>query len=123
MVVLSGLNVGNVLLELCVASATKDATWSICVPERRFPNEGIPLPPLRTWRATVESSGLSSSRFGPIWPFAFAASRVWQLAQPALAKTLAPGECDAPPEPPQPAAARPIARRKRGRSFMVECVD
>src|SRR5439155_16810137 len=121
MVVSSGLNVGNVLLELCVASATNEATWSICVPESLRLNEGMPFPPVRTWRATVDSSGLSSSRFGPIWPFAFAALRVWQLAQPALANTLLPGELEAPPEPPQPPAVRALARRSpqlRERSFM-----
>src|SRR2546421_3098779 len=121
MVVSSALNVGNVLLELCVASATNEATWSICVPESLRLNEGMPFPPVRTWRATVDSSGLSSSRFGPIWPFAFAALRVWQLAQPELANTLPPGELEAPPEPPQPPAVRALARRSpqlRERSFM-----
>src|SRR5256886_9208056 len=52
---------------------------------------------------------------------AFAALRVWQLAQPALANTLLPGELEAPPEPPQPPAVRALARRSpqlRERSFM-----
>jgi hypothetical protein len=53
--------------------------------------DGIPLPPFRTCRATVDSSGLSSSRFGPTWPLAPATFSVWQPAQPADAKTLAPG--------------------------------
>src|SRR6266571_5117504 len=66
----------------------------------------MPLPPLRTWRTTVDWSGLSSSRFGPIWPFAFAAFSVWQPAQPAVANTFAPGELAAPFfEPPQALAA------------------
>src|SRR5947207_6407039 len=56
----------------------------------------MPLPPLRTWRTTVGWSGLSSSRFGPTWPFAFAALSVWQPAQPAVANTFAPGELAAP---------------------------
>src|SRR5919197_2966501 len=80
----------------------------------------MPLPPTRTWCATVASSGLSSSRLGPIWPFASASLSVWQLPQPALANTLPPGEFDAPP-PPQPVAARLIASRNpqlRERSFM-----
>src|ERR1043166_9517220 len=46
---------------------------------------------MRTCRATVDSSGLSSSRFGPTWPLAPATFSVWQPAQPAAAKTLAPG--------------------------------
>src|ERR671931_1484529 len=80
----------------------------------------MPLPPTRTWCATVASSGLSSSRLGPIWPFASASLSVWQLPQPALANTLPPGEFDAPP-PPQPVVARLIARRNpqlRERRFM-----
>src|ERR671931_233574 len=80
----------------------------------------MPLPPTRTWCATVASSGLSSSRLGPIWPFASASLSVWQLPQPALANTLPPGEFD-PPPPPQPVAARLIASRNpqlRERSFM-----
>jgi cysteine desulfurase/selenocysteine lyase len=80
----------------------------------------MPFPPFRTWRATIDWSGFSSSRFGPIWPFAPAALSVWQLAQPALAKTLPPGEFEAP-EPPHPPAVKAIARRSaqlRERGFM-----
>src|SRR5919198_813311 len=90
-VVLSGSN-ANEVPELRVAEATKEATWSIFVTESLLLNDGIPLPPFCTWRLTVSSSGLSSSRFGPICPFAFAALSVWHPAHPALAKTFAPGE-------------------------------
>ena len=90
----------------------------------RINAENMPLPPTRTWCATVEASGLSSSRFGPICPFASAASSVWQLPQPALAKTLPPGELAPPPPPPQPAASG-IERNRRAvvaRSFMTRCL-
>ena len=122
-VVLSGLKVGNVLAELCVTVATKEATWSIWFPERRSLNDGMPLPPARTWRTTVGWSGLSSSRFGPTWPFAFAALSVWQPAQPAVANTFAPGELAAPFfEPPQALAASAKTRMTptlKRRSFMA----
>src|SRR5436190_9003112 len=83
----------------------------------------MPLPPLRTWRTTVGWSGLSSSRFGPTWPFAFAALSVWQPAQPAVANTFAPGELAAPFfEPPQALAASAKTRMTptvKRRSFMA----
>src|SRR4051812_37674234 len=75
----------------------------------------MPFPPVRTWDATVTSSGLSSSRFGPTWPFAFAALSVWQPEQPAVLKRCAPGDFasasffDDPP-PPQPAVMITTAR-------------
>ena len=50
----------------------------------------MPFPPFVTCRFTVCSLGRSSSRLGPTVPFAPAASIVWQLAQPAVAKTFAP---------------------------------
>ena len=90
----------------------------------------MPFPPVRTWAATVTSSGFSSSRFGPTWPFAFAALSVWQPPQPAVLKTCAPGSfasaafCEpAPPPPllPQPAAITTIASRtppERMRNFI-----
>src|SRR5919198_1190459 len=108
-VVWSGLNANDVP-ELRVAEATKEATWSIFVTESLLLNDGIPLPPFCTWRLTVSSSGLSSSRFGPICPFAFAALSVWHPAHPALAKTFAPGEFESALDvffepPPQPLEA------------------
>src|SRR5438477_1354377 len=120
MVVSSGLNAAAwpVVRE---AAATKEATWAICVPESRLRKEGMPLPPTRTWWATVGASGLSASRSGPIWPFAFAALSVWQLAQPALVKTFAPGSFAAGFELPQPAASSANAIRdtlKRELSFI-----
>src|SRR5436190_4394944 len=83
----------------------------------------MPLPPLRTWRTTVGWSGLSSSRFGPTWPFAFAALSVWHPAQPAVANTFAPGELAAPFfELPQALAASAKTRMTptlKRRSFMA----
>src|SRR5215207_5803861 len=80
----------------------------------------MPPPPLRTCASTVSSSGLRSSRFGPVVPSEPAAASVWQVPQ-LLAKTAAPSAppsvvsavvaavVAAPPEssssPPQPAAA------------------
>src|ERR671931_10522 len=108
-VVLSGLN-ANEVPELRGAEATKEATWSIFVTESLLLNDGIPLPPFCTWRLTVSSSGLSSSRVGPICPVAFAALSVWHPAHPALAKTFAPGEFESALDvffepPPQPLEA------------------
>ena len=73
----------------------------------------------------MDASGLSSSRFGPTCPFAFAAESVWQPPQPALAKTLAPGEFERLFEPPQALVESPIASRSAGvrkRSFMARCL-
>src|SRR5262245_49912300 len=86
--------------------------------------DGMPFPPVRTWCSTVDSSGLSSSRFGPTWPFASAAFSVWQEPHPALAKTLPPGLAEPPPEPPQPATngARASAMTAVARNFMARCL-
>ena len=110
--------------ELRAAVETKAATWSIWFAESFWRNEGMPLPPLRTCRSTVDWSGFSSSRLGPTCPFAPAASSVWQPPQPAVAKTFAPGELEVPLDPPQPAASGRIATRRAvaARSFMTRCL-
>jgi hypothetical protein len=110
--------------ELRAASETNDATCAICVPESFVRKEGIPLPPFRTCRSTVDWSGFSSSRFGPTWPFEPAALSVWQPPQPALANTFAPGGLDALPEPPQPARSGRIANTTAADalSFMTRCL-
>ena len=119
----SGLK-GATLPVLREASATKAATSEICRELSFLPNDGMPLPPTRTWCSTVVSSGFSSSRFGPTWPLASAAFSVWQLPQPELAKTLPPGELALPPELPQPAASGSATRRKAvaAWSFMTRCL-
>jgi hypothetical protein len=55
---------------------TNSPTSAISFDESLLRKEGIPFPPLRTWRSTTEASGFSSSRFGPICPFAPAALSV-----------------------------------------------
>src|SRR5262249_28185834 len=66
------------------------ATATIWARVKRLAKEGMPPPPLVTCSATVLRSGASWSRFGPITPAAPAAASVWQLPQPAFAKTRAP---------------------------------
>jgi hypothetical protein len=96
----------------------------ISSPESLLPKDGMPLPPSRTCRSTVVSSGFSSSRFGPTWPFDPAAFSVWQVPQPALAKTFPPGVEEPPPEPPQPATSgtRANAIAAVARNFMTRCL-
>jgi len=74
-VVWLGLN-AKLVPELRAAVETKDATCPICFAESFMRNEGIPLPPSRTCRSTVDWSGFSSSRFGPTCPFEPAALSV-----------------------------------------------
>src|SRR4051812_40857761 len=50
----------------------------------------MPPRPFVTRLTTVASAGFASSRFGPTVPLAPAAERVWQPAQPELAKTAFP---------------------------------
>jgi hypothetical protein len=57
----------------------------------------MPPPPFVTWLTTVSLSGWRSSRLGPVEPVDPAAARVWQLPQPALAKTSAPAALPPPP--------------------------
>src|SRR6476660_780088 len=107
------------IVELRVDSETNSATWLISIWLSLFLKDGIPTPPFLTWRATVCWSGRSWSRFGPTVPFDFAACSVWQLPQPALEKTLAPGSEAVPeaelslfPLPPQPARTRRKSARR-----------
>ena len=104
------------------AVETNAATWLISAALSLSLKDGIPLPPFRTWRATVCWFGLSSSRFGPTFPVAPAASSVWQPLQPSEVKIFSPG-LPAPaasfdPEspllpPPQPAVAITSAATER----------
>jgi hypothetical protein len=67
----------------------------------------MPPPPWDTCRTTTPYVGFTWSRFGPICPFVRAADIVWQLPQPADAKTFAPAALeDEPLWPPQPARSR-----------------
>src|SRR5581483_11897951 len=95
----SGLNCAATERGLCAADCeTKSATSSISCFVSLSPNDGIPFPPFVTCRATVALSGFSWSRSGPTRPLEPASASVWQLPQPASAKTFAPGPPETAPD-------------------------
>ena len=103
------------------AIETKAATCWISVGDSLLLNDGMPFPPFVTCLLTVCSLGRSSSRLGPIVPFAPAASIVWQFAQPAVENTFSPGvplpaalslDDDDEPLPPHPVAVKTNTARR-----------
>jgi len=69
---------------------TNAATSRISCSDSWSLNAGIGPPPFVTCRTTVSNEGARSSRLGPTVPLELASENVWQLPQPALAKTALP---------------------------------
>ena len=96
---------------------TYAATSAICFVLSWPLNDGITPLPFVTRSTTRSAGGFASSRFGPTVPVAPASFSVWQLSQPAVAKTCLPAA--ASPFACGGCATLPIdglRRRRRGRS-------